>query len=187
MRRFIVGTTWILLAAGSILPNSRRAFAQESPVSRGPATYVALCAPAEPGDRLEFSGRVLDYAGRPLSGAAVVAYGADQKGLYNPPGSDTRVPRLRGVAVTDTNGWYGFSTIRPGAYPNRSEPAHLHLSVTAPAHHVRYLEYWFEGDPLITPSLRERASRNPSTVIVRLERSESGMWSFRHDIRLEGN
>src|SRR5262245_38948174 len=58
-------------------------------------SLVALCAPDEPGVKVAFWGRVLDYQGRPLAKAAVVAYQADRAGLYNPPGSPTRVPRIR--------------------------------------------------------------------------------------------
>ena len=36
------------------------------------------------------------------------AYHTDRSGLYNPPDSATRVPRLRGVAVTDEEGRFGF-------------------------------------------------------------------------------
>jgi protocatechuate 3,4-dioxygenase beta subunit len=73
---------------------------------------------SEPGDRLVFFGRVLDYRGQPLSKAAVVAYHADHSGLYNPPNAASRTPRLRAVAVTDHNGEFRFSTVRPGPYPD---------------------------------------------------------------------
>src|SRR5437867_8805596 len=74
---------------------------------------VALCAPDEPGEKLVFNGRILDYEGRPLEKASIVAYHADRQGLYNPPEAKTRVPRLRGVAVTDRRGGFRFATIRP--------------------------------------------------------------------------
>ena len=153
----------------------------------GAGPVVSICPSGEPGERLLFSGRVLDYQGNPLSKAAVVAYHADRSGLYNPPRSATRVPRLRAVAITDEGGRFAFSTIRPGAYPDRSEPAHIHVTVSAPAHHVRHLAYWFDGDPLITDAGRAQASRNPGTVIVRPILGENGVWTFVHDVRLEGN
>jgi protocatechuate 3,4-dioxygenase beta subunit len=107
--------------------------------------------------------------------------------LYNPDGSTTRVPRLRGVAVTDEEGRFGFVTIRPAPYPEGREPAHIHMSVTAPAHHVRHVEYWFRGDPLITDSHRDRAAGSESLFIVDIVRDDKGTWTFNHDIRLEGN
>lgn len=151
------------------------------------AGIVALCGPEEPGDRLQFSGRVLDYAGRPLSKAAVVAYNADRDGLYNPRDGNTRVPRMRGVAITDDEGRFAFSTVRPGAYPNGSEPAHIHLSVSAPAHHVKYVDYWFDDDPLVTAERRTSAAIHPGTVIVKPRPDANGVASFADEIRLEGN
>lgn len=159
---------------------------RSGPAGTGPSS-VALCGPQEPGERLTFLGRVLDYQGRPLATAAVMAYHADHQGLYNPKDSKTRVPRIRGVAVTDAEGRFRFSTVRPGTYPDGSEPAHIHVGVMAPAHHVLDLAYWFEGDPLITEERRREASKGPGTVIVKLERQQNGSWSFHHDIRLEGN
>src|SRR5262249_34616849 len=148
---------------------------------------VALCGPEEPGERLTFDGRGLDYQRRPLAQAAGGAYNADRAGLYVPPGSGTRLPRLRGACVTDEQGRFRFSTIRPGPYPSGGEPAHIHLVVTAPAHRPRFVTYWFEGDPLITAAKREKATRDPEFVIVPLARDSGGTWTFAHDIRLEGD
>jgi protocatechuate 3,4-dioxygenase beta subunit/uncharacterized protein (DUF433 family) len=157
----------------------------DPPPPEAGASVVTLVGPQEPGDRLTFSGRVLDYQGQPLAKAAVVVYHADRDGLYNPKDANTRVPRLRGVAVTDADGRFRVATVRPGAYPDRSEPAHLHVGVMAPAHHPLDLAYWFEGDPLITEPVRRKAAKDPRTVIVKLTRQPDGAWAFRHDIRLE--
>lgn len=150
-------------------------------------TPVALCGPDEPDQRLGFGGRVLDYTGQPLSNVAVVAYNADHRGYYNPPNSRTRVPRIRGVAVTDERGQFMFSTVRPGSYRNSTKPAHIHLSVTAPAHHTRYLTYWFDDDPFVTPQRRAQASRSDEVVIVTLNPRADDTMGFMHDVRLEGN
>jgi protocatechuate 3,4-dioxygenase beta subunit len=177
----LVAVIWIL-ASG---PGRSVAVAVEE--EEPPPGLVAISGPGEPGEKLQFWGRVLDYRGRPLEKAAVVAYHTDRAGLYNPPNGETRVPRLRGVAVTDSAGRFGFSSIRPAPYPAASEPAHIHLVVSAPAHHVRHLEYWFEGDPLVTAAHRQRAEASPSLAIVDLRGNPEAGWTFRHDIRLEGN
>jgi len=173
--------------ACAVEPDRGAASPAGAAAAAAPGAASVICGPEEPGERLVFEGRVLDYGGRPLAKAAVVAYHTDSEGLYNPPDSATRVPRLRGVAVTDGEGRFRFETIRPAAYPNASEPAHLHVSVLAPAHHPRFLEIWFEGDPLIGARQRERASGNSNLVIATLRRGESGAHHFEHDIRLEGN
>jgi len=188
MKRDAFVTALLLLAACSC---SGPGAPQHAPVTLPgqpvESARIILSDANEPGDRLVFSGRVLDYRGQPLSKAAVVAYHADHSGLYNPPNSASRTPRLRAVAVTDHNGGFRFSTVRPGAYPDGSEPAHIHLAAVAPAHHLRYVTYWFEGDPLITAEQRRRRATDPELVIVDLNRGADGVWSFTHDIRLEGN
>ncbi|MBM4113030.1 MAG: hypothetical protein FJ253_06605 [Phycisphaerae bacterium] len=151
------------------------------------SSRITICEPHEPGERLTIRGRVLDDRGMPLSKAAVIAYNADRNGLYNPPDSPTRVPRIRGVAVSADDGSFRVTTVRPGAYPSGTDPAHLHLEVVAPAHHLRSMEIWFEGDPLITAEHRRRAAASPNTVLVELSRAPSGAWEFSRDIRLQGN
>jgi protocatechuate 3,4-dioxygenase beta subunit len=151
------------------------------------AEPVTLAPAAEPGERLAAAGRVLDYDGRPLARAAVVAYQADESGLYNPPTSQTRTPRLRAVAVTAEDGSFAFTTIRPGSYPSRTEPAHIHLVVAAPAHRVKYVDIWFRGDPLITKAqLTRKLLPDSSTFVVTAGKTALGR-GFQCDIALEGN
>lgn len=149
---------------------------------------VRLCAPDEPGEPLEFYGRVRDENGRPLARAAVIAYGTDAAGHYVKPGSTRpgdRNPRLCGVAVTDADGWYRFATVKPGPYPNRAEPAHIHLHIDAAVHRHTYGTIWFAGDPLLTPA--KRAAKDAETTIVTLRRRDDGTWTFRHDVQLAGS
>jgi protocatechuate 3,4-dioxygenase beta subunit len=160
----------------------------DDPAPKAPnaaTTTVALCGADEPGRKLVFQGRVLDHTGQPLAKAAVMAYNADQNGLYAPAGSTRRVPRIRGVAVTDDAGRFRFSTVWPGAYPNRSQPAHIHVGVLAAEHKLRYVTVWFEGDPLLTDAVRKDSARDPEVRIVKPERNRDGVWRFETDIRLE--
>lgn len=150
-------------------------------------TTVPLCEPDEPGERLRFEGRVLDARGRPYAKAAVVAYNTDRDGLYVPRGSATRAPRIRGVAVTDDDGWFRFSTIKPGSYPSEREPAHIHVTVCAPGHHVRDIAIWFEGDPFITPERRRDAEGKPNHAITLPAKDADGVTVIRHDISLSEN
>ena len=183
-----------LLLVGLLIAGCR----QQSPAQTLPSTDLAnpstatvradttvLADASEPGERLEFWGRVLDYQGRPLPEAAIVAYHTNASGLYNEPEANTRVPRLRAVAVTDENGGFRFSTIRPGPYPGGGNPQHIHLTITAPAHRLQYVTYWFNDDPLLTPE--RRSNLGDETVIVALSQDENGTWTFSHDISLQGN
>ena len=76
-------------------------------------SIVEIADMNEPGERLYFGGRVLDYQRQALSEAAVVAYHTDATGVYNLPNAGTRVPRLRAVAITDEAGMFCFSSILP--------------------------------------------------------------------------
>lgn len=155
--------------------------AEEEPYAE---SAQALCGADEPGRRLEFWGRVLDQDGQPLARAAVTAYQTDAAGLYAPRGAG-RNPRLRAVAVTDEGGWFRFTSIVPGPYPDTDDPAHVHLGVLAPAHELRHVTVWFEGDPRLTP--RQRAARDAETVIVTPVPRADGALAFRVDVQLEGN
>jgi protocatechuate 3,4-dioxygenase beta subunit len=157
---------------------------QSPPKATAPIT-VALCGPDEPGKKLVFHGRILDYQGRPLAKSAIIAWGADQRGLYVEKGAKSRVPRLRGTAVTDEGGRYRFSTIWPGAYPDASQPAHIHLGVMAHEHRVRYVTFWFEGDPSLLEKHRKNAVKDPEVRIVKPVQGRDGVWRFEFDIRLE--
>lgn len=146
---------------------------------------VAICGPEEPGQRLEFSGRVLDERGRPIPKASIIAYQTDYTGLYAPPGAEAPHPRLCAVAVTDAQGRYAFTTVMPGPYPDIDDPAHIHLHVDAALFRHRYVTFWFEGDPRLTPAKRRRL--DGETVIVEPRKPAAGAWSFTHDVTLAGS
>lgn len=151
------------------------------------AAAIRICPADEPGERIVFAGRILDHQGEPLTGAAVQAYNTGRDGLYSPRGSGTRMPRIRGTALTDAAGRFRIETVMPGSYPGSQEPAHIHVAVLAPVHHVKFVAFWFEGDPFVTAERRKEAERDGETVIVKLERARDGLPTFHHEIRLEDN
>ena len=59
-----------------------------------------------------------------------------------------------GRVVTDADGRYRYTTIKPGAYPWRNHPnawrpAHIHLSLFGPSFLTRLVtQMYFPGDPL---------------------------------------
>jgi protocatechuate 3,4-dioxygenase beta subunit len=98
-------------------------------VNGGPcrtATAKAVVAgPQEPGTRISVSGQVLQPDGKtPAAGVTMYVYHTDNTGRYAPPG--VRGARLQAWLKTDAQGRYEFTTIRPGMYPDGSEPAHIH-------------------------------------------------------------
>ncbi len=106
----------------------------------------------EPGIRLRVSGVVVGPDGQPLANASIYLYHTDAKGEYVPGqsgGSDR--PRLFGYLRSDARGRYEFETIKPGSYPNSSNPAHIHF------------EPWWPIVPLDSTRLSSRATRTSRT------------------------
>lgn len=112
------------------------------------------------GERIIVTGRVLDDWGRPVRNALIEIWQANAAGRYfhqkdqHPAPLD---PNFTGAGrcLTDSNGEYRFTTIRPGAYPWRNHdnawrPAHIHFSVVGEAFLSRLVtQMYFPGDPLL--------------------------------------
>ena len=105
------------------------------------------------------SGRVLDENGRPVANTLVEVWQCNAAGRYihardqHPAPLD---PNFSGAGriVTDAEGNYKFTTIKPGAYPWRNHPnawrpAHIHFSMFGPSFINRLVtQMYFPGDPL---------------------------------------
>lgn len=155
-------------------------------------SWSAAIPPAdEPGEPLVLSGIVYAPDGRtPASDVVVYAHHTDAEGVYPTRGDEKGWGRrhgyLRGWVKTDASGRYRFETIRPGAYPGREAPEHIHLIVKEPDKP----EYWiddvvFEGDPLVTDAMRRRLQNRGGSGVVKLSRSDDGTWQAERDIILE--
>lgn len=105
------------------------------PSSLGSVARIA--SPDEPGEPMIIDGTVRDRRGTPVAGIIVYAYQTDANRIYRPdetaPGiSGRRHGQLRAWALTDSLGHYRFLAIRPGHYPGRTAPAHVHMHVIEP-------------------------------------------------------
>jgi protocatechuate 3,4-dioxygenase beta subunit len=145
----------------------------------------------EPGDPLVLTGVVYRTDGRtPAPGVIVYAYHTNASGEYATRGDETGWGRrhgyLRGWVRTNQRGEYRFETIRPGGYPGRGDPAHIHMIIKEPDRQ----EYWidevvFEDDPRVTDRYRRAQQNRGGNGIIRLSRDETGAWNGRRDITLE--
>ena len=154
---------------------------------------AARIAPrGEAGETMIITGRVLDSAGKPRAHVIVYAYHTDASGIYPPPAKSLgaaadRHGRLRGWAVTDRDGRYSFTTIRPASYPGRRIPAHVHMHVIEPGCATYYIdELVFTDDPLLTPAERGQHQENRAGSGITAPRWDkaSGTWRVRRDINL---
>lgn len=157
------------------------------------AMQASLADAREPGERLVVSGVVRDRSGRARAGVVLFAYQTDAAGLYHPDpqarGLPSAIARLRGWMRSDADGRYRFDTIRPGLYPDRSAPAHIHLHVIEPGRCTYYAgDYLFDDDPTLTPAARaDSRTAHAGSGLVKPVRASGGSWSVQRDIVLGRN
>ncbi|HVL56597.1 MAG TPA: protocatechuate 3,4-dioxygenase subunit beta [Burkholderiaceae bacterium] len=112
------------------------------------------------GERIIVAGRVLDENGDPLPHTVVELWQCNAAGRYRHDRDLHDAPLDpnfigAGRVLTDANGEYRFTTIKPGAYPWRNHPnawrpAHLHFSVFGASILQRLVtQMYFPGDPLL--------------------------------------
>jgi len=150
---------------------------------------VQLAADDEPGERMVLTGRATRADGTPAADVVIYAHHTDAEGLYSRGSAETIWSRrhglLRGWAKTDTDGAYGFDTIKPAPYPDGSLPAHVHLFIGEAGHPPYYIDdVVFAGEYGVDDAYRARAENRGGDGIVNLTR-ENGVWRAVRDIVLE--
>jgi protocatechuate 3,4-dioxygenase, beta subunit len=155
------------------------------------------------GERIVVSGRVFDTEGKPLRSTLVEIWQANSAGRYLhrwdrwPAPLD---PNFSGAGrcLTDDEGRYSFTTIKPGPYPwgnhyNAWRPAHIHFSLMGRAFAQRLVtQMYFPGDPFfdydpIFNSVRDPAARQ--RMVAQFEIHDTvPSWAagYRFDIYLRG-
>lgn len=142
------------------------------------------------GQKLLITGTIFAQDGKtPVAGAILYYYHTNTAGFYEPSTElDPRVRRhgyIRGWVKSDVAGNYAIYTVRPGAYPNSSEPAHIHPSVYEPGlDDPYYLDaFVFDDDPLLTTAKRRRMTNRGGSGVLRMKRVGE-LEVARHDIIL---
>ena len=111
------------------------------------------------GQRIVVHGRLLDGDGHAAPGSLIEVWQANAAGRYAHAADRWPAPldpnfAGAGRVVTDADGRYRFTTIRPGAYPWRNHdnawrPARIHFSVFGQAFAQRLItQMYFPDDPL---------------------------------------
>lgn len=112
------------------------------------------------GERIIVHGRVLDENDRPVAGALVEVWQANSAGRYQHKVDQHAAPldpnfSGAGRFLTDEQGYYRFTSIKPGSYPwgnhpNAWRPAHIHFSLFGAGLLTRLVtQMYFPGDPLL--------------------------------------
>ena len=109
----------------------------------------------------------------PAANVVIYLYHTNEKGAYpikgNEKGWAKRHGYIRGWLRTNERGEYKFVTLRPAAYPDGTEPAHIHITIKEPGLNEYYLdEFLFDDDPLLTDVIRKKLPNRGGSGIVRL-------------------
>ena len=145
----------------------------------------------EAGEPMEISGTIYQADGKtPAADVILYVYHTNAAGYYAAAPGQTEARRhghLRGWMKTDAKGRYKFRSIRPGAYPSRKDPAHVHPVVKEPDKNEYYIdEFRFDDDPLLTKEERAKEENRGGSGIIKLNR-QNGVWVGHRDIVLGHN
>ncbi len=161
-------------------------------VMEGPekiTNQVEIPPASEPGEKMKLSGTVYLADGKtPAANVILYFYHTNAKGIYPTHGNETgwgkRHGYLRGWIKTDKDGKYAVTTIRPGTYPSRTDPAHVHIFLKEPDRKPYWIdEYVFADDPLVTAAYRKKMRNRGGSGIIALKK-ENGAWIGKRDIVL---
>lgn len=133
-----------------------------------------LREPGAGGRPFELSGFVLTRACRPLRGAVVDLWHADDKGEYDATGF-----RYRGHVITRPDGTFHFRTIMPAVYSGRTR--HYHVKVQTPGSRLLTTQLYFPDEPM-----NRRDSLFQRALLIRVAdtgESPAGRFDFVLDIR----
>lgn len=120
------------------------------------------------GQPIELVGFVLTRGCKPLAGALLDFWQADDKGRYDNSGF-----RLRGHQFTDAEGRYRLRSIVPGLYPGRTR--HIHVKVQPRGGRILTTQLYFPGeaqnrsDGLFRKELLMRTARNEGWLAGRFD------------------
>jgi protocatechuate 3,4-dioxygenase beta subunit len=142
--------------------------------------------------KLKLTGTVYLQDGHtPAADIILYIYHTHRTGIYETRGNETGWGRVhgyvRGWIRTQKDGRYTFYTFRPAAYPSRSEPEHIHLTVKEPGRNAYYLDsFHFEDDPLLTEEER-RGMSNRGGSGISSPVWENDIWTVHRDLILGKN
>ncbi len=139
--------------------------------------------------KLKITGTVFKNDGKtPAENVIIYVYHTNRQGIYETKGNETgwakRHGFIRGWVKTGKDGKYTFYTFRPAAYPDGSEPEHIHITIKEPTKNEYYLdEYLFADDPTLTLDDRQRLSNRGGSGVVQ-PKMGNGLFAIHRDLIL---
>lgn len=129
---------------------------------------IDLMEPGIAGQPIELVGFVLTRGCRPVPGALIDVWHADDKGAYDNSGF-----RLRGHQFADREGRFRLRTIVPGNYEGRTR--HFHVKVQPKGGRILTTQLYFPGEPnnrrdgLFRKELLIRTAKNAGALAGRFD------------------
>lgn len=170
------------------LPNQKRL----------PAVTALPVRADEKGEPMVFTGQVRDLDGTPLAEAEVDIWQADADGYYSGFAPHLPEGNLRGVVVTDEQGRFEITTVKPAPYQIPTDgptgamvlaagwhpwrPAHLHLMVRSPGHRQVTTQLYFDGGEWLDSDV---ASATKDELVLAPQRQDDGRLRAEYDFELE--
>jgi protocatechuate 3,4-dioxygenase beta subunit len=118
------------------------------------------------GARLTLVGQVLARDCKPVKGALLDFWHADENGDY-----DNRGFRFRGHQFSDAEGRWRLETIVPAVYPGRTR--HIHVKVQPPGGRVLTTQLYFPGEPG-----NARDGLFQGELVMRMPKANEGTFDF---------
>ncbi|MFG3284514.1 carbohydrate-binding protein [Streptomyces sp. NPDC048111] len=100
----------------------------------------SLITDSTPGTRLTVTGYVFSRTCRPIAGALLDFWQADDNGDYDNTGFT-----FRGHQFSTDQGAFSLTTIVPGLYPGRTR--HIHVKLQSPGQRIVTTQLYFPGEP----------------------------------------
>jgi protocatechuate 3,4-dioxygenase beta subunit len=138
------------------------------------------------GEPMAISGTVYKRDGKtPALETLIYLYHTDMFGIYGRAG-EPKHGKFRAWLLTDPQGRYEFSSIRPASYPNSTIAAHVHMTLTTADAREDWVDsILFKGDRFISTREREDAGkRGGFQPIVELVKGSDGVLRATRNIQL---
>jgi protocatechuate 3,4-dioxygenase beta subunit len=145
------------------------------------------------GIKLEVNGTIYKADGKtPAHNVILYIYHTNEAGIYPTHGNETdwskRHGYIRGWIKTNADGRYRFLTQRPGAYPGRENPEHIHATIKEEGITPYYIDdYLFEDDKILTDEHKRHLTNRGGHGIMKTSTNNNGILVITRDIILGKN
>lgn len=145
------------------------------------------------GPKMIVTGTIYKSDGKtPAKDVILYIYHTNQAGIYPTRGDEKgwaqRHGYIRGWVKTGADGKYTFYTLRPGAYPGRQNPEHIHPIIKEPGYSEYWIdEYLFADDPILRTLENTREQKRGGSGIITVSKDRNGFQIAKRDIILGKN